>query len=72
MFRNLAAEKARFGITNEQIGEVIGKSKDSVDKKMSGEVGFKLNEMNAIKNKFFPGLTLDYLFEEDTVAKDVS
>jgi len=63
VLRNLAAEKARHGITNEQIGDALGKSKDSIDKKTTGVVEFKLSEMVAIKKIFFPNCTLDYLFE---------
>jgi hypothetical protein len=62
-FRNLAAEKARYKVSNKMIAEVIGKSIDTVDKKMSGAIDWKANEMLAIKRAFFPQYTLDYLFE---------
>lgn len=67
MYRNLAAEKARFGITNEQFARAIGKSRDTIDKKMSGGIEWRLREMLAIRDKFFPKCTLDYLFAKTEV-----
>ena len=65
MFPNLRAEMARNKITVKQICEVAGIAYDTYKNKMSGETDFKLSEMKAIL-ALFPGLTLDYLFTEES------
>ncbi len=64
-YENLDAEKARRGVTNAMFAEAIGKSVETIDKKMSGKVDWKINEVLAIKRKFFPNDTLDYLFASE-------
>ena len=65
MFPNLRAELARKRITYQQIGQLIGKSKDNVYAKMAGKTDFKLNEMLLIKESYFKDLELEYLFYID-------
>ena len=53
---------ARYGITNKMMAEAIGKSSESIDKKRSGRIDWKLSEILAVKKTFFPDLSLNYLF----------
>lgn len=64
MFRNLNAEQARYGYTNEKMGEILGISRVSYEKKKKTG-SFSLMEAKALGAKF--GVTVDYLFE---TAKD--
>ena len=64
-YRNLDAEMARYGITNKMMAEAIGKSSESIDKKRSGRIDWKLSEILAVKKTFFPDLSLNYLFERE-------
>jgi predicted transcriptional regulator len=64
-YRNLDAEMARYGITNKMLADAAGKSPESIDKKRSGKIDWKLSEVMAIKKTFFPDLSLNYLFERE-------
>ncbi|MFZ3132725.1 MAG: hypothetical protein WA125_16890 [Desulfosporosinus sp.] len=71
MFRNLRAELARLDDTNGKVvAEAIGITAQAFYDKMSGRSEFKRKEMVKIRNTFFKGMTLDYLFEcEDDFEK---
>lgn len=64
MFRNLRAEMARAGnIDGKTIAKRIGITDRAFYNKMSGRTEFKRKEMQSIRDTFFKGMTLDYLFE---------
>jgi len=64
MFRNLRAELARLDNTSgKAVAEAIGTTPQAFYDKMSGRSEFKRKEMVKIRNTFFKGMTLDYLFE---------
>jgi len=63
MFRNLKAEMARNNLKSLDIAGAIGITKESFNNKMSGKTEFTRADMVNIRNKFFPGMTLEYLFE---------
>ena len=63
MFNNLIAEMARNKITNEKIAVAIERNPNTVSQKMLGKVEFTRKEMWTIKEKFFPDLSIDYLFD---------
>lgn len=67
MFPNLRAEMARKGITSKRLSIVIGVSPKTLSNKLYGRSEFTLAEMLAIKNRLFPDLSLDYLFEQKEV-----
>ncbi|MEA0555598.1 helix-turn-helix transcriptional regulator [Lysinibacillus irui] len=61
-FPNLEAELARQGIQRKDIAEKIGVRVATVSDKLNGKYPFTLDEATAIKNIFFPNLSMDYLF----------
>lgn len=65
-YPNLVAEMTRTGVEVSDICEVTGKSKSSVYDYMRG-VGngcFTIDDAFAIQKKYFPTLTVSYLFSE--------
>lgn len=65
MYRNLEAEMARKGITRKDISSFLNVRYATVVQKLNGKYGFKLDEAFIIKKKFFPDLSLEYLFQTD-------
>ena len=65
MLKNLQAEMTRFGVTNHDIGAVIGKAERTVRDKVNGVYAFDFPEAVSIRETFFPGLRLEYLFFDD-------
>lgn len=62
MFRNLEAEQARFGLTNQNVADKLGISRVSYEsKKKSGK--FTTREIKMLCKLFKQGF--DYLFAED-------
>ncbi|HIR05127.1 MAG TPA: hypothetical protein IAB28_04085 [Candidatus Copromonas faecavium] len=62
MFRNLEAEQARFGLTNQNVADKLGISRVSYEsKKKSGK--FTTKEIKVLCKLFKRGF--DYLFAED-------
>lgn len=62
MLVNLRAEMARYGISTADFARVTGKTERSIRDKISGKRDFTLPESAAIRDAFFPGLKLEYLF----------
>ena len=60
--RNLRAEMERYGVTVADIQKILGCSEKTVRNKINGETDFTLPEAFKIKNEFFKGYTLEYLF----------
>ena len=63
MFPNLLAEMARNNITQEQLQAATGRNKSTISEKLNGKREFTLIEIKNIRDKLFPNLSLDYLFE---------
>jgi len=65
MYPNLEAEMARNKITKDKIAKFLKVRYATIHDKMSGRIkrGFTVNEALAIKEKFFPDLTIEYLFQ---------
>ena len=53
----------------DDLAVLLKKSKKAATNRLSGKVNFTRNEMVAVKKKWFPELTLDYLFETDEDEK---
>lgn len=66
MFPNLRAEMARCGVTATDLSKVAHKTDRSIRDKIGGRGDFTLTEIYAIRDAFFPEMTLEYLFERDT------
>lgn len=62
LYRNLKAEMGRNNITNSDIAKCINKDVSTVSAKLNAPNRITLNECIKIKNKFFPNLTIEYLF----------
>lgn len=67
MFRNLEAEQARFGFTNQQMAEKLGISRVSYEnKKKTGKfIAVEAKKLCKIFN-----VTFDYLFATDSDKKE--
>ena len=63
---NLRAEMSRIGIRQKDIAKLLGVSELTVSKKMNGKSSFTIDEAFLIQKTFFPNLSLDYLFSDDT------
>lgn len=64
MHKNLNAEMVRFGVSLDDIRVVIGKTGRTARDKVKGRVAFTLPEAVRIRDKYFPGMSLEYLFAE--------
>lgn len=62
MYNNLKAEMARIGLTNEKISKAVSMNPSTFSRKCGRENGFKVIEALKIRDTFFPGMTIDYLF----------
>ena len=60
--KNLQAEMKRHGIRNAQIQRVLGCSEKTARNKMSGVTQFTVEEAITIRDAFFPGMRIGYLF----------
>lgn len=64
MLGNLIVEMKRSKVTQAEIAKCLSLSRMSVIQKINGKSDFTATEMFIIKNKFFPELSLEYLFEK--------
>lgn len=67
-YPNLRAEMSRLGIKQIDIAKLLGVREATISEKMNGKSTFDIDEAFLIKKTFFPNLTIDYLFSNDTVA----
>ncbi len=65
MFPNLRAEMARKNIKPKKLANILGISYDSIINKLNGKTDFTRSEIFKIRDTFFPGLKLEYLFETE-------
>lgn len=63
-YENLRAEMARANIGIGDIAETIGKNRDTASRKLAMKSPFLLAEAFAIRDKYFPGMEIGYLFRE--------
>ena len=64
MYRNLIAETARRCITADVISQKKKKSVRTARDKLNGKYPFFFDEAVCIKQAFFSGMELEYLFAE--------
>lgn len=67
--RNLKAEMLRNSITMEQIANVIGRSTRTVSDKIHGRFPLTLEEALKIRDTFFKGMSIEFLFSPDNEQK---
>lgn len=60
--RNLRAEMTRFGVTNSDIQTALACSGKTATNKLSNVTEFSVSEALKIRDTFFPGLRIEYLF----------
>ena len=65
MYSNLKAEMARLGLTSKKVSEAVKMNPSTFSRKIGKENGFKVIEAVKIRNTFFPGMTIDYLFNDE-------
>ena len=66
MFPNLRAEMVRHNVTASDISKVTHKTDRNIRDKIAGRGDFSLTEIYAIRDTFFPGMKLEYLFARNT------
>jgi len=64
MLRNLSSEMKRYGISQNDLSRVTHKSERSIRLKLSGKNAFSFPEAKAVRDSFFPGISLEYLFAQ--------
>lgn len=62
MFKNLQAEMVRRNVTTTAIAKAIRRTEKSTSLKLRGKYPITLPEAVAIRDTFFPGMDLDFLF----------
>lgn len=62
MFPNLRAEMTRHNVTATDISKVTHKTDRSIRDRIAGRGDFTLTEVYTIRDAFFPGMELEYLF----------
>lgn len=70
MLNNLSAEMKRNGLNSVRLASAIRKTDRAVRDKISGKSQFDIYEAMSIRDQFFPGMTLEYLFARQTEATD--
>lgn len=63
MYENLNKEMANRKVKQSDIAKVLGKRNATVSDKLRGIYPFTLNEAKTIRNVFFQGYDIDYLFK---------
>ena len=62
MYKNLTQEMRKHGITQSEVAKSASMAESSLSECLSGRMKFKLDQAIAIRDTFFPGMNLDYLF----------
>lgn len=62
-YPNLASEIAKRGIKKKDIALCIGVCVKSWNNRFNGRIPFTWPEVVTIRNRFFPGVDLEYLFQ---------
>lgn len=69
MYRNLMAEMTRYGVTKKDIANFLKLRYPTVVDKTNGKSRFYLDEAFRIRNHFFPGCEMEYLFQDNEFQK---
>ena len=63
--QNLKSELVRNGVKQYEVAEFLGMTNSNFAKKLSESVPITREEMYAIRDEYFPGTSIDYLFQSD-------
>ena len=66
--RNLSAEMVRFGVSITDLQKFLDCTDKTVRNKISGATEFSVREALGIRDKFFPGYRIEYLFAQSDDA----
>ena len=64
MLHDLLGEMARNGLRNKDIAELLNFNEKTIYNKIHGFSDFDLNEAIKIRDEFFAGMELKYLFKK--------
>lgn len=67
MHPNLKAEMKRKGVSKRDICRKLEMDERTLTNRLNGKHPFRLPEAFAIRDSFFPGMSIDYLFDSPTV-----
>lgn len=70
MLSNLKAEMARENITVPVLARTIKKSDRTIREKIKGNGTFSIPDAIAVRDTFFPGMDLEYLFAHSATAQN--
>lgn len=64
-YKNISAEIAREGYKFKEIAQALEISNKAFSNRVNGKTDFKAHEAIVLKIRFFPNLSLDYLFDRE-------
>lgn len=65
-YPNLEAELSRAGVMRLQLAQELGLTRATISSKIRGRYGgFTISQATAIRDTFFPEMSIDYLFAEE-------
>ena len=67
-YPNLSAEMTRYGISQKDLAEGIGRTAETVSRWMTGKNTVGTNDAFKIQRTFFPDMPIDYLFSSTPIA----
>ena len=67
MYKNLKREMKKRGVLSSEIAELLGVRRETIYNKINGQIsiGFTLDEALKIKEKYFPDMSIELLFERE-------
>ena len=71
MFPNRRAEMVRHNVTAVDLSKATHNTDRSIRDKIAGRGDFSLTEVYTIRDTFFPGMELEYLFARNTGQNSV-
>lgn len=64
-FQILRGELKSIGVKQVEVADLLGMTNSNFNRKLAEAVPFTRDEMFAIRDRYFPGVTIDYLFQSD-------
>lgn len=63
--KNFRAEMARYGVTTADVRAVLNCTDKTARSKIAGKAELTVGEAFALRDAFFPGIRLEYLYAKD-------
>lgn len=64
-FQILRGELKSIGVKQVEVADLLGMTNSNFNRKLAEAVPFTRDEMFAIRDRYFPGVTIDCLFQSD-------